>query len=246
MNVNITPEQIMKHRADRKEVGLVGCQDGSDMPLRSLRGISWRMDTKGRQVDHPDFDEDDPHCFCHDCRRTFDPDGTHDLKLINMGKAEAIRVYSDLIRATLPTRSNGGGIASPSLPTRTMTEHPEAYKMGVPREVLFAPPPPLFLQRSMSLGVPSPPPVDTCEQTPLTLASSRMRDIVNETPKQRLKGDLSVLRGEIQNKLVRVMDSRRRAVALEGEDREEFLESIHQKESALWAKLDAVDLLLKD
>jgi hypothetical protein len=217
LNINITPQQIVKQRDARKKAGLVGCQDGSDMPFRSLRGISWRLDTKGRAPDHPDFDPDDPHCFCHDCRRTFDPDGTHDLKLINMGNTEAIRVYSDLIQQTLPKRSNGGGIA---------------------------PPPPLFLQRNMTLGVSRPPPIDT--SSPLSLPTPRVRDIMTETPKERLKADLATLRGEIQHKLILVMDSRRRAVALEGEEREAYLEELQMKENALWAKLAAAELLLKN
>lgn len=215
---NITAEQIVKQRAARKKAGLSGCQDGSDMPFYSLRGISWRMDTKGRQADHPEFDPDDPHCFCHDCRRSFDPDGTHDLKLIEMGNQEALRVYADILgRPLLPSRSNGGGIA------------------------------PLGLQRSMTLGIQIPPITATnFEDLPMSLPAPRARDLMNETPKERLKTDLSILRGEIQSKLILVMDSRRRAVALDGDERDDFLEEVQTKENALWAKLHAVDLLLKN
>ena len=215
MNVNITPEQIVEQRAARKKSGLVGCQNGLDMPLASLQGISWRMDTKGRAPDHPEFEPNDPHCFCHDCRRSFDPDGTHDLQLINMGNKQAIHVYGDLIRKTLPTRTSGVA--------------------------------------SARVGLSWPPPVDTSmptyatvEETPLTLPAPRARDIKNESHKERLKSDLFFLRGEIQSKLILVMDTRRRAVAMSEEDREEFLETIQEKESKLWAKLDAVDLLLKE
>jgi hypothetical protein len=218
---NITAEQIVKHREARKNAGLRGCQDGSDMPFYSLRGISWRMDTKGRQADHPEFDPDDPHCFCHDCRKSFDPEGTHDLKLIEMGNQEALRVYADILgRPLLPQRSNGGGIA---------------------------PPPPPGLQRSMTLGIQIPPiTVTTFEDLPMSLPAPRARDLLSETPKERLKADLATLRGEIQTKLVLVMDSRRRAVALEGDERDDFLEEVQKKENVLWAKLAAVDLLLKN
>jgi hypothetical protein len=217
---NITAEQIVNHRAARKKAGLQGCQDGSDMPFHSLRGISWKRDTKGRAADHPDFDPDDPHCFCHDCRRTFDPEGTHDLKLIEKGNQEAIRVYADILRPPLPQRSNGGGIA---------------------------PPPPLGLQRSMTLGIQIPSiTVTTFEDLPMSLPAPRARDVMNEHPRERLKKDLFELRGKIQSKLITTMDSRRRAVSMSEEEREAFLDLVQQKENALWAKLDAVDLLLKE
>ena len=208
MSLNITPQQIVEQRAARKKAGVVGCQNGMDMPLTSLRGISWRVDTKGRSPDHPDFDANDPNCFCHDCRKSFDPDGTHDLQLINLGNKEAIRVYGDLIRKAVPLPSHG-----------------------------IAWPPPV----NTSIPVYS-----TFEEIPLTLNAPRARDIKNESPRERLKADLSSLRGEIQGKLIVVMDTRRRAVAMSEEERETFLEMTQEKESKLWAKLDAVDLLLKE
>jgi hypothetical protein len=136
-----------------------------------------------------------------------------------MGNQEALRVYADILgRSLLPQRSNGGGIA-----------------------------PPPGLQRSMTMGIQIPPiTVTTFEDLPMSLPAPRARDIQNETPKERLKADLATLRGDIQSKLILVMDSRRRAVSLPEDERDDFLEEVHAKENILWAKLDAVDLLLKN
>jgi hypothetical protein len=82
----ITTKQIILHREGRKKSGLIGCIDGSDVPLGSMSGISWRPD-----------DSANPNCFCHDCRALWDPDGTIDLKLIQDGNKRACYVYSSLL-----------------------------------------------------------------------------------------------------------------------------------------------------
>jgi hypothetical protein len=69
---------------------------------------------------------------------------------------------------------------------------------------------------------------------------------MNETRDQRIKGDLAELRGQLQSDLVVVMDSRRTlAYADTPSDRLVAEAEISTKEKALWAKLDAIDLLLK-
>lgn len=89
----ITPAQILANRNQRKNAGLVGCLTGEDMPLTSLRGICWKVDSKGRMGDHSDYDPKDPGCFCFDCRNVFDPDGTMDAELVNSGHLNAMSVY---------------------------------------------------------------------------------------------------------------------------------------------------------
>ena len=207
--LNITPEQIKAHRASRKAAGLVGCKDGSDAPSNSLSGISWRP-----------ANPMNPSCFCHDCRDTWDSDASVDLQLLKDGHEKAMWTYTSLL-PVLPKRSNGGGIEMSHdglPPTRTMTEHPEAYARGVPREVFF------------------PPPIQT----------SLPRDVLNEMPNERLKNDLAELRGNIQRELVRVMDKKRSAAYRDEPQRSEFLHCVNEEEGTLWKKLDAVELLLKD
>lgn len=83
---SITTEQIKEHRQKRKTAGLVGCIDGSDTPLTSLRGISWRPE-----------DPMNPYCFCHDCRTLWDPEGSIDLELIENGHRHALFVYRSIL-----------------------------------------------------------------------------------------------------------------------------------------------------
>ena len=86
----ITTKQIVAHREGRKKSGLVGCIDGSDTHINSLsNGISWRP-----------ADPMNPHCFCHDCRTTWDPEGSIDLELIKEGNERACFVYASI----LPTK----------------------------------------------------------------------------------------------------------------------------------------------
>lgn len=82
----LMPEQILSHREKRKRSGLIGCKDGSDTPLGSLSGISWRPE-----------DPMSPHCFCHDCRTTWDPEGTIDVELITAGNTRARFTYASLL-----------------------------------------------------------------------------------------------------------------------------------------------------
>jgi len=85
----VTTEQIKAHRAGRKKAGLIGCiQPGLDLPLTSLRGISWRPE-----------DPMNPQCFCFDCRSLWDPTGTIDLELITKGHTMACYTYESLLKS---------------------------------------------------------------------------------------------------------------------------------------------------
>lgn len=152
----------------------------------------------------------------------------------------------------LPQRSNGTGISllprnggadSPSLPARTMTEpwwvnQENAMKDMPARRALLGLP---------ALHVDTSAPIyGTFEETPLTLPAPRHRDIMNEVPAERLKKDLSDLRGQIQSDLIRVMDKRRRGVYFDEPERSEYLHKVDEQENTLWTKLEAVELLLKD
>ena len=183
------------------------------MPLNSLRGISWRP-----------ADPKNPHCFCIDCRETWDADGSIDAELIREGNDMACYTYESLLAPAPP-------------PARSLTEHPEAYKMGVPRSTFFPPP----LRVDTTLGS-----YNDFDEVPTSLPAPRHRDVMNETKAERLKGDLGELRAKIQGDLVRTMDKRRRGVFYDEPERSEFLMQVDQEEHALWVKLDAVELLLKE
>jgi hypothetical protein len=119
---------------------------------------------------------------------------------------------------------------------RTMTEHPEAYKMGVPRSVWFTEP---------TLRVEIPPLSATrFEDVPTSLPAPRHRDILNESLNERLRNDLMKLFGETQSELINVMDSRRNVFA-DMTDRSARLSAIHEQEDALMEKIQAIKQLLR-
>jgi hypothetical protein len=218
--LNITPEQIKTHRATRKAAGLAGCISGRPVPEMDLFGYkdvqSWRP-----------ADPMNPHCFCFDCRDLWDNDASLDVQLLKEGNKMAMSTYSELLPAEAPPA------------TRTMTEHPEAYARGVPREVFFPPAQGLWVDTTG-------PTFHSFEEVPTSLPAPRHRDIMNETQKERLKGDLAELRGRIQGDLVRTIDKRRLGVYYDEPERSEYLYDVDEEERMLWVKLDAVELLLKD
>ncbi len=245
-SLNITAQQIQDHRAARKASGLAGCITGRPVPEMSLYGYSdvqsWRP-----------ADPMKPHCFCFDCRDLWDKDASIDLQLLKEGHKMAMWTYAELLPAdqrpkkeaetpALAKPMPGGGTEAlvggwgVPLPPRTMTEHPEAYVRGVPREVFFPPP-------RVDTSAPA---YESFEEVPTSLPAPRHRDVMNETKAERLRGDLAELRAKIQGDLVRTMDKRRRGVYYEEPDRSEYLRSVDQQENALWLKLDAVELLMKE
>ena len=83
-------------------------------------------------------------------------------------------------------------------------------------------------------------------EVPMSLPAPRARDILNESPDERLKMDLAILKGKLQSDLVVVMDRRRNAVCYDNAiDRSIFLASIGIEEEAIANKLAAIDLLLR-
>lgn len=121
----ITLEKILTHRKMRRVSGMVGCKDGSDAPLNSLSGISWRP-----------ADPMNPSCFCVDCRELWDPEATIDLELIKAGNQKALWVYSSL----LPSVEEGwlsnlerGAKEEASSPPLDPTNH--SLRITIPRTV---------------------------------------------------------------------------------------------------------------
>lgn len=82
----VTVDQIIAHREGRKKSGLMGCITGEDLPLYSLKGMSWRPE-----------DPMNPGCFCHDCRSLWDKDGSIDLELIKRGNERALFTYASIL-----------------------------------------------------------------------------------------------------------------------------------------------------
>ena len=272
-SISVTPSQIREHRALRRIAGLIGCKDGSDAPLNSLKGISWRP-----------TDPKNPSCFCTDCRGTWDTDGTIDAELVNAGHQRAVYTYESLLRSPLFRAL-----------TRFDPGHSEAPTSGVSREALVShpsppspsslPPPPL-LQRTLTHY----PGVLSCEQgcgcgywegedknrkaggggagrppaTPpllprikippranegefhFSLPAPRHRDIMNETHETRLKNDLCELLISYRGDMITMMDSRRPACFYDNRVlRDEFMNSVNKKEYDLWQKIQAAECLIR-
>ena len=232
-SLNLTAQQIQDHRAARKASGLAGCVTGRPVPPMDFFGY------KDVQSWGP-ADPMKPHCFCFDCRDLWDNDASIDLQLLKEGHKMALWTYAELLPEDQRPKKDDAATPAVVKPlpllARTMTEHPEAYARGVPREVFF---PPLRVDTSA-------PTYESFEEVPTSLPAPRHRDVMNETKEERLKGDLAELRSKIQGDLVRTMDKRRRGVYYEEPERSEYLRSVDQQENALWNKLDAVELLMKE
>ena len=99
--LSISTADILAHRAGRKAAGLVGCKDGSDAPLNSLSGISWRP-----------ADPMNPDCFCFDCRETWDADAFIDLHLLENGHDGALHTYASLVFPK--TSSSSATVSAPA------------------------------------------------------------------------------------------------------------------------------------
>jgi len=242
--INVTSEQIKAHRASRKESGSAGCITGRPLPPLDFYGFkdvqSWRP-----------ADPMQPHCFCFDCRDLWDNDASVDVQLLKDGNNMAIWTYEDLVpkelvppkpepvaRPPLMLPTPSGGIAPP--PTSPVL--PQRSNGGgialLPRNG-GAGNSPLWVDTSL-------PAYGTFDDTPLSLPAPRHRDMMNESPAERLKKDLSELRGNIQSDLIRAMDKRRRGVYFDEPERSEYLHKLDEQENKLWLKLDAVELLLKE
>jgi hypothetical protein len=264
----ITTQTIIADRANRKAAGLAGCITGRPVPPMVLNGYSdvqsWRP-----------ADPMKPHCFCFDCRELWDADATVDLQLINNKNPDALYAYRNIVPAewtaaeparprpslALPMRSNGGGAYAPAdpdaespvaaLPKRSngggismmpdlgheLSPYTDDSAEPVPGPGRIVLPPRLDTTR---------PTYGSFDEVPSSLPAPRARDIMNESPAERLKMDLATLRGRIQSELVVVMDSRRRAVFFDNpEEGAAFLSKVREQETKLWKKLEAIDLLLQ-
>jgi hypothetical protein len=256
MSLTITPQQIIDHRAARKTAGLVGCITGRPVPEMNFFGYSdvqsWRP-----------ADPMQPHCFCFDCRELWDKDAAIDFQLVLDGHQWARETYATLLpmemrpaprpapKLALPMRSNGGGIgwgAVPSLmPDETSGQELSPYTddAAVPAPVPTPPTSPASVPLLPRVST-SQPRYGSFGEVPMSLPAPRARDIMNESPDERLKGDLAVLQGKLQGDLVVVMDRRRNAVCYDdAAEKAAFLAQVDKDEAALWRKLDAVKVLLE-
>ena len=228
MSFPVTAQQIKDHRAARKASGLVGCISNKPAPPLDFFGYkdvqSWRP-----------IDPMKPYCFCFDCRDLWDNDATIDLQLLQDGNTAALWTYGELFppefvhpKHTLPQRSNGGGISEEPVPSLAKPTPGGGITM------------PLRVDTSA-------PRYGSFDEIPTSLPAPRHRDLLNETPEERLKMDLAILRGKLQSDLVTVMDSRRALLYNDGPDDRIVVEcQIDAKENALCAKIQAIDLLLKN
>lgn len=238
MSLNITAQQIIDNRTARKSAGLVGCISGRPVPELDFFGYKdvqiWNVDANGHMNGDPGFNRMDPGCFCFDCRSAFDPRAEVDLQLVQNGHVEARRTYASLLPTELvppprdpptPSSSTAPTPALP-LPTRSMSG-------GIA--------PPLLLRVDTA-----PRSYGSFSEIPTSLPAPRARDILNETPNERLRADLGTLRGKLQSKLIVAMDRARQAVSYDDPtERATFLATVREDEQALWRKIDAIDLLLK-
>ncbi len=250
--MQITPEQIINHRELRKKAGMAGCVTGRPVPALDFFGYRdvqiWNVDANGRMNGDPGFDRKNPRCFCFDCRGAFDPRAEVDTELVNSGNERACDVYASLLMAAAPVASpppppKASPVLAPlHLPTRTMTEHPEAYARGVPRSVWFPSSPPLAAG-----GRPPPIEIPPLSEVPTSLPAPRHRDIMNENRDTRIKKDLLEQIMHYRGELVEVIDSRRSAAYIEQKDaREDYLAKVSKKENDLWDKIRACELLIAD
>jgi len=224
-SLNITSQQIIDNRAFRKAAGLVGCISGRPEPQLDFFGYKdvqiWYVDANGHMNGDPGFDRMNPGCFCFDCRSAFDPKAEVDLQLILDGHERARSTYAQLLPAH----------ALPPPETTLLMPSPSG---GIA--------PPLLLRVDTST-----PSYASFDEIPTSLPAPRARDILNETPDERLRADLSVLRGRLQRKLIVAMDRARHAVCYDDPtERATFLATVREDEQALWRKLDAVELLIKN
>ena len=281
--LSITPQQIIDHRQSRKDTGMVGCISGRPAPKLDFFGYKdvqiWNRDASGRLNGQEGFNRMDPFCFCFDCRSAFDPHAEVDTELVNTGHKQARWTYASLLPADMvpphPEVSNNNtsselfcmenppSLRMPSCSSDDTNEDDEVEGSSILRlpsntydDIPDAP----SCKRQGSetyngVTLHITPPV-VASHIPLSLPAPRVRDIMNETPQERLRGDLATLRGKISSQLVRVMDSRRRVIFYEpneddtparraqlAADRATFLQSVDMEESQLHSILDAIDLL---
>ncbi len=188
--LSISTADILAHRAGRKAAGLVGCKDGSDGPLHSLSGISWRP-----------ADPMDPHCFCFDCRETWDADALIDLHLLQNGHDGAVHTYASLVfpKAT-PTTTSSSSVATATEVSSSLAPVHIPAEVGLSNVL-----PALIIPMSLPDPVPS-------HEHPILQSISR-------------------LISDIQSEQVRAMDLKRRATfASDPQEKQRIVEASYQYE----------------
>ncbi len=211
----VTPQQILNHRTWSLAANERQCDWGD---VTTLAGASYRP-----------INPSNPPCFCATCRNLYDETGDGDARLVNTGHVGARKVYASLLLPPSPpsseiTRTEENGGWTDLFPKRSGTE----WHGGVPLHVTIP---------SLS--------ATHFDAIPTSLPAPRHRDVMNETPDERIKNDLALLRMKYQRELIEKMDSKRN-VFLDNPDREEVLASIRAEEDVIWQKIEAIKLLLSD
>jgi hypothetical protein len=130
---------------------------------------------------------------------------------------------------------------------------PTSPPFNVRSPSLTPPPVPLLASRTNGGGIDAIVGINTEQpnyasfsEIPMSLPAPRARDIMNETPTERLRNDLANLRADIHRDLIITMDKQRDVICMPEADRATFRRKIRDEEDALWTKLDAVELLLRN
>jgi hypothetical protein len=238
----VTPQEILNHRKWSLAAAEPQCDWGG---VTTFAGASYRP-----------IRSSDPPCFCATCRNLYDETGEGDAKLVNKGHAGARKTYASLLLPPSPpseiTRTEENGAWDTIPLTRTNSHHPGLCAKDC-QFGCWTPSAPSVKRSGTEWhgGIPLHVTVPTLSAThfdaiPTSLPAPRHRDVMNETPDERLKNDLAMLRSKYQSDLVRVMDSKRVPILIDGAGRDELLARIRADEDAIWKKIDAINLLLSD
>jgi hypothetical protein len=180
-----------------------------------------------------------PSCSCTTCRDIYDPTGQADADAANASSRDAALPPPPLNL----TRQTG----------YVTTAAPVSPPFSARSPSLTPPPVPTLATRTNGGGLGAivgisteQPKYANFSEIPMSLPAPRARDIMNESPAERLKNDLADLRADIMRDLVLTMDKQRNAICVPEADRPAFLRSIRDEEDVLWSKLDAVERLLRD
>jgi hypothetical protein len=215
--LSLTTQDILNDRAARKAVGLVGCITGKPVPEMNFFGYS---DVQSWRPSDPM----NPHCFCFDCRGLWDRDATIDLQLLQNGHKDARYAYRNLIPDFV-------------MPLHVNTNQPTYDSFDQIPDSL---PTPRAAARRSSTGTLIASPVISPLPEPVR------RDVMNESPSDRLRRDLQELRAHIYSDLIPVMDRRRMGACMGEPELSSFIHQVDQEEAKLQAKIAAIDLLLDD
>ena len=260
-------------RKDAGLVGCISGRPAPSIDLFGYGDVQiWNRDANGNLNGDPGFDRMNPMCFCFDCRSAFDPDAEVDFELIQKGHKQALWTYEAILPRTMvpprpetSSRTEATSTEASTFPQRSLTHYPGLCSPGCwcgywdnssskrqgselsSSEVNNTSTMNIINHSSLpSLRlVTEQPSYDTFDQIPTSLPAPRVRDIMNETPDERLRSDLANLRGELRSELVVTMDRRRILACIEDDmERTILADSIDTDELALQRKIAAIDILL--